>query len=283
MEPCNKNLTLDELKRNKHGPMIIYKYTKTDLGEYKAPEYFPTITSNHANQELVYLEDIRVPKEKLIKGAYPGVILDVYYPGFPTLKHLRYSGILEKAKVKVFEHPSRNQSMILVVEEEVDKSLEVAVREYLGKNVFVGWPHLIEATVVSLSNENYRYHMTKDGKYNVESNKGNLLESWYAEVQSTTETYKNRMGIRVGDTNILAHVKIMTGRKYFFSQHDRISFDKQWSDIVSPFPLQTVVKDINAYIEGASHKDINDLFPIGSKCFMLGQPHYGCIGKVLHF
>ena len=28
--------------------------------------------------------------EELVKGLLPGVQLDVYYPGFPTLKHLKY-------------------------------------------------------------------------------------------------------------------------------------------------------------------------------------------------
>ena len=30
-------------------------------------------------------------RSKLVKGLYPGVKLDLYFPGFPTLKHLEHS------------------------------------------------------------------------------------------------------------------------------------------------------------------------------------------------
>lgn len=91
MEPYNTKLTLEEIKRNTHGPMRVYSYTEEDLGEYPAPSYFPQIKSNHAKCDFLSIEDIRVPIEKLVKGAYPGVKLDIYYPGFPTLKHLKYT------------------------------------------------------------------------------------------------------------------------------------------------------------------------------------------------
>lgn len=281
MELCNKNLTLDELSRNKHGPMVEFKYTENDLGEYKAPAYFATITNNHAEVEFVYLKDIQVPREKLVKGAYPGVKFDVYYPGFPTMKHLKYTGVLQKGKVKVFEQPSRNPNMMLTIEENENKSLEVAVSDLIGKTVFAGWPHLVEATVVSVSNENYRYHAAKNGKYNVEPNRGNLQEIWFSEMQSFTESYKNRMGIIVGDINIMVHVKLMTGRKCLFTQNGRITYEKQWSNAIYPFPLQTIVKEINSYnASDVPYKNVEDLFPLGSYCFMLGQPHYACMGKV---
>lgn len=90
MEPCNNLLTPDEIKRNTHGPMLIYNYSKTPLGDYPAPDYFPTVKNHHANCISVTIDDIRVPRDKLIKGAYPGVTMDIYYPGFSTFKHLKY-------------------------------------------------------------------------------------------------------------------------------------------------------------------------------------------------
>ena len=33
----------------------------------------------------------RIPPEKIYKGLCLGVSLDVYYPGFPTLKHLPHT------------------------------------------------------------------------------------------------------------------------------------------------------------------------------------------------
>lgn len=99
MEPCYDKLTPDEQKRNSHGPMYIYTYTVEDLGAYDAPGYFPKLPKNHAKLEPINWQDIMVPKENLVKGLCPGVRLDVYFPGFPSLKHIEHTAELQKAKV----------------------------------------------------------------------------------------------------------------------------------------------------------------------------------------
>lgn len=99
MNPCYAKLTPDEKQRNSHGPMYVYSYTKDDLGLYVAPEYFPKLSKNHAKLEEIKWQDIMVPKEKLVKGLCPNIRLDVYFPGFPTLKHVEHTSELRKAKV----------------------------------------------------------------------------------------------------------------------------------------------------------------------------------------
>ena len=98
MEPYNLDLTVEEMERNKEGPMCIFTYTEKDLGLYSAPEYFPSIHS-HAKCNLVSRSEILVPKEQLIKGLCSGVKLSVYFPGFPTLQHIEHTATFEKAKV----------------------------------------------------------------------------------------------------------------------------------------------------------------------------------------
>lgn len=90
MSYCNINLTGEEAARNKHGPMLIYTYTHEDKGPFVAPNYFSTIQANHTNVQLMSYDDIVIPRDKLIKGAFPGAPRNVYYPGFPTMKHLKY-------------------------------------------------------------------------------------------------------------------------------------------------------------------------------------------------
>lgn len=101
MLPRNSKLTEEEKHRNRHGPMLVYEYTSEDLGNVEAPQYFPPVRHSHAQDTPVTIEEIRVPREKLVKGPCPGAITDTYFPGFPTFKHLKYNGHLEKAKVKV--------------------------------------------------------------------------------------------------------------------------------------------------------------------------------------
>ncbi|KAK4879546.1 hypothetical protein RN001_007692 [Aquatica leii] len=284
MEPCNQLLTAEEKQRNTHGPMLVYEYTSENLNEYVAPEFFPSVTKSHAKCKQVFINEIRIPISKLIKGAYPGALFDVYYPGFPTMKHLKYTGHLQKAKVKVFEQPSRSDSMILsIVQEENQPTLDAIAKEILGKTVYVGWPHLQEALAISVSCCNYKYVNTGEaGQYNVEEIKGNLISVWDAERQAISEHYKNRMGVFVGATEVLVHVKVLTGQKYVFVQLGRITLEKQYSKFTSVYPLQTVVKNIPVHTESfTTYTNIEEVFPLGSHCFMLGQPCYGVLGEVM--
>lgn len=147
MAPCNEKLTQDEARRNTHGPMLIYEYTKECQGKVEAPQYFPMIEKSYAKLTPVTIEELRIPKEKLVKGPCPGAITNTYYPGFPTFKHLKYESHLEKAKVKVFDQPSQNENMIITLKPPEDQETDVhkLAEQMIGKSVYVGWPHLTEA------------------------------------------------------------------------------------------------------------------------------------------
>lgn len=45
------------------------------------------------------------------------------------------------------------------------------------------------------------------------------------------DSYLNRMGVDIGETNILVHVAPMIGRKYIFGLMGKITMDKQVIDI----------------------------------------------------
>lgn len=47
--------------------------------------------------------------------------------------------------MRVFEHPSKEKSMILNIEPKEFPEIDFIAGELLGKTVFVGWPHLVEA------------------------------------------------------------------------------------------------------------------------------------------
>jgi hypothetical protein len=61
------------------------------LGPYAAPDYFPSLKSNHAAVCKKTRDEIHVDRSLLMKGLCPGVQLDVYFPGFPTLKHIPHT------------------------------------------------------------------------------------------------------------------------------------------------------------------------------------------------
>ncbi|CAH1131010.1 unnamed protein product [Ceutorhynchus assimilis] len=278
MKPCNEELTEEEVRRNTHGPMLVYTYTNKDLGKCDAPEYFPPIQRVHCKEEKFEIANLRVPINKLVKGAYPGITMDLYYPGFPTMKHLKYTGELKQARVKVFEQPSRFESMIVKIQHDKINPDDFPV-ELLGTSVFVGWPHLMEGRLYAISNSRIKYVSRGEAnQYNSEDVKDGVFKE---EASMAIERYKHRLGIEVGDVKILFHVQIMTGRKYVFSPNGRLTLEKQFAEMTANYPIQTVVTNIETYDANKTlFRDVQDVFPEGVICFSLGNPHYGAQGIV---
>lgn len=48
-------------------------------------KYFPSIEENYAEKKAIYREDIAVDIDNLVKGLCPGLQMDVYHIGFPSL------------------------------------------------------------------------------------------------------------------------------------------------------------------------------------------------------
>ena len=70
----------------------------------------------------------QVEKHALVRGLCEGVKLDVYFPGFPTLKHIPHSAQLEKCGVRVFQAASRDDNVILTVARDDQEALAVSFR-----------------------------------------------------------------------------------------------------------------------------------------------------------
>lgn len=91
MNDCNDKLTASEINRNKHGPMLQYDYCATDQGSL--PECFGQQMIGHifCKETQIDRSEIMVPKDKLILKACSHAQKDAYFPGFPTMRHLKHS------------------------------------------------------------------------------------------------------------------------------------------------------------------------------------------------
>ena len=47
--------------------------------------------------------------------------------------------------MKVFEHPSQGNNMILKIVDQGKPDIREVASELLGQCIYVGWPHLVEA------------------------------------------------------------------------------------------------------------------------------------------
>ena len=146
-------LSPEERQRNGHGPALLYQHQHSSLGVYKSSLIgaFPDIKDNHAKCTPIPRESMLLPGHQIRKGFIPNPKAHVYYPGFPTLRHLRFNFKLKKENVKVFQQPSRGETMCLsLLDTRADATVDEVARLCLGKAVFVHWPHLAEAFVVAV-------------------------------------------------------------------------------------------------------------------------------------
>lgn len=271
-------LTNDEKARNVHGPMYVYTYSSKSQGTLTPPAGdFPSATL-FCDEIKLFREDVNVSKDKLVLGPSKGALQNIYYVGFPTLKHLNYSSELRLQHVKVFDQPSRGDNMVIVVQpgDEIEKPLEVVVKEIMGKIVYVGWPHLMEAKVVRISDKDTTY-FSNDHKDKTD------LQRYRSDVQSIKDHHKNRMGIDVGDVERVVHVLQATGEEYRFDAKLKVFRKiKTWNKVEAAYPLQCVVSNIRAYRKKMKEElPICDAFKNGTEVFMITNPYYGALGEIV--
>ncbi|XP_029664328.1 5'-3' exoribonuclease 1 isoform X1 [Formica exsecta] len=289
MEPHLSKLTAEEQARNKYGSMCLYTYNDAIRSVQKATTYFPEFI-NCAQLTLINRDEIFVPREQLVRGLSPGFNLDVYYPGFPILRHLQHTAHLEKAKVKVFQQASMGENMILSIISNEAPNLTTLASELLGKSVYVGWPHLKEALVIGVADNDVKFSLINplegysDNNLKKEVVKDLLAVEWRTQKKQIRDTHMSRLGIDIGDTNVLFYARTYLGNKYIFGVQGKVTIEKQWSDFPTAYAYQTVVKNISVYSKKLPvYKTMHDIFVPGTFCFMLGHPYYGAMGEVMQY
>ncbi|XP_076181018.1 5'-3' exoribonuclease pacman isoform X2 [Ptiloglossa arizonensis] len=287
MEPHYSKLTPDELARNKRRSMCLYTYTEENVVFYKSLEYFHDFI-NHTNVQLIKSEDIIVPREKLVRGLCPGVNLNIYYLGYPTFRYIEHTASLEKTRVQVFENRSNGDNMILHIKTPPKTNLMSVASKLLGKTVFVSWPYLKEAQVVKILTRDRKLSLINPQatycpeNINKENMKGFYCTQWNLQKKYITEMYRNRLGVEIGEINILVQARPALGHKYVFGSHEKLYFEKEWSNSQITCPYQMIVQNITIHTQYTKlYKTIDDIFVPGSNCFMIGHPHYGAMVKVV--
>lgn len=66
----------------------------------------------------------------------------------------------------MFEQASRGENMILTLTNSNQSTLNTRdiAMEYLGREIWVSWPHMTEAKVVEVTDGKFSYSMSHDGK-----------------------------------------------------------------------------------------------------------------------
>lgn len=65
-----------------------------------------------------------------------------------------------------------HESMILTLSNESAPDIEDIGPDYCGRTIYVGWPHLVEARVVAVANQRYKFTLETDTNGEPVTNQG---------------------------------------------------------------------------------------------------------------
>ncbi|RKF61601.1 5'-3' exoribonuclease 1 [Erysiphe neolycopersici] len=280
MATRNHLLSEEEKKRNEFGVTLQFCY---DMNiNYVFPSsligIFPDIPYCHCVEKEFYLPVIEGLKYNV--GLVEGVKLgDAALAGFPSLSTLPYRAALDFHGVSVFQSESRNESMIISLEDlESRADVKMAIMK-LGQKVYVGYPYLQEGKVVKVCDEHFDYLPSNDGIEKPIQRVHSLreIEDFNKKADRIEYNYSNYFGIVIGPVKSIIHVEMMKGLR----KTDEGATVKEYGVIPgmeTEFATQVVVDEVTnedqRFLEQAA-LPLEEEFPPGTRAFFLGEFDYG--------
>ncbi|KAL3422909.1 exonuclease kem1 [Phlyctema vagabunda] len=280
MAPKNKLLSADEASRNEFG--VTLKFTYSPELDFTYPSslvgIFPDIAHCRCVENIFDLPTIEGLDYHV--GLMEGVKLgNTALAGFPSLATLPYNATLGFHGVNVFQQDSRNESMVVTIEDAEARTNVTRATERLGKRVHVGYPFLTEAKVVKVSDELFDYVLPEDGTPHVISKPHGPreIDDWKKKADRIESTYSKRLGIIIGAVESIVHVEMLKGLK----KTDEGATVKEYAiqhgteiEYATQVVVDEVVSEDQRFLEKAA-VSIEEEFPVGSRAFFLGEFNYG--------
>ena len=278
-------LSQDEKDRNEFG--VSLKFTYSPNVEFIYPSslvgIFPDIPRCHCVENIFDLPTIEGFDYHI--GLMPGVKLgEAALAGFPSLKTLPFHGALGFHGVNVFQQDSRNESMVINLQNPESRTKIEAVKSLLGRTLHVGYPFLSEGKVIRVSDEMFSYSAPPNGVGPAMAvpHGPQELGMWRKKAERIENVYSKRLGMIIGEVQALVHVDILKGLK----KTDDGATVKEFADIPgieTEYASQVIVEDVispdQRFIEQAA-LPVEQEFPVGSRAFFLGDFNYGRVLEV---
>lgn len=190
------------------------------------PGFFPPITRCQCKMgpfNLPTLDGLH-----LVKGLCDGVQLGIHaMPGFPTLQTLSHTTQVLHHSVNVFQADSRNQSVVLFIQNTWGgkKTADIA-EKLIGTRIFGNWPFIVEGMVVAVSDSHFKYEKTLfGGVEKVISNphtsgpRDGGMGGWTRRAERIENWYSKRFGVVTGSVDVLVHMRPLKGVLELFAGH----------------------------------------------------------------
>ena len=176
IEKYYPHLSIEEKQRNRHGPSMCFQYTPTlhPTGVTLSNNpFFPSLKETHAKCTEFPVDYYRPEGLTFKHGRFDEKNMR-YFPKFPVLNVLPYEFDFKKGVVDIFESQSKSTTVVLNLTQRPDTDCisynekwtgndqdnsqpfqiinrQGLIERYLGKRVFVNWPHLEYGIVCAIS------------------------------------------------------------------------------------------------------------------------------------
>jgi 5'-3' exoribonuclease 1 len=280
MAPKNTLLSDAEKARNEFG--VTLKFTHDPDVDFTYPSslvgIFPDIAHCHCIENIFDLPTIEGLEYHV--GLMEGVKLgDAALAGFPSLATLPYNATLGFHGVNVFQQDSRNESIVVTIENTEERTNVKTATMKLGQRVFVGYPFLQEGKVVKVSDELFDYLPPDDGtSHAIQQPHGpREIDDFRKKAERIENNYSKHLGIIIGAVESITHVEMLKGLR----KTDEGATVKEYAVIpsmeteyASQIIVDEVISEDQRFLEKAA-VPIQEEFPPGSRAFFLGEFNYG--------
>ncbi|KAF7936858.1 hypothetical protein BELL_0391g00040 [Botrytis elliptica] len=285
MATKNNLLSDAEKFRNEFG--VSLKFTYDPDVDFTYPSsltgIFPDIPHCHCVENIFDLPTIEGLDfyHGLMDGAKLG---SASLAGFPSLGYLPYNATLGFHGVNVFQSDSRNESMVVTIEDcEIRTNVKTA-QQKLGKRVFVGYPFLQEGKVVKVSDELFDYLPSEDtsGQPITRPHGPREIDDFRKKAERIESTYSKRLGIIIGPVESLTHVEMLKGLKKMddgATIKEYAVIPGQDTEYASQVVVDEVISEDQRFLEKAA-LPVEEEFPVDDRIFFLGDFNYGRPGLV---
>lgn len=246
---------------------LVYSYPST------LPNLFPSITNCHVQCQVFQSPSYSEYRSFICEGVVNP------FRTFPFMRAVELSGGIDSyAKVNVFGHPSKKESLVLSIGDElyermvaihseaVDPSLlafKSIIETFLGKLVYVDWPFFRQAMVCELSCAFFSAAVVNH-QYQLRAFSERESNEWVKQRNECVSKWKSDRGVDLSKVTVLFHVKRLKGLE-ISGKSIRREFDEEIQ--VAPSQLCLEYERIpfdDRFMDRSEAQDISTAFPIGS-------------------
>lgn len=286
VRPVESQLTPEEAKRNSYGTDIIFIFNPQIDTMYPSPlpGFFHDLEHDKCFEEK--LPTVKTDpdfKFELPEGARLKTEL---LAGFPSLYTIPFTFQLALLEVKVFNFPSKSESMNLTLENIwEDLSIEQFTKKFMGKIVYTNWPFLQESRVTQIWNSFQKFESVATGATRSISASELNVEERQTFVQIARDlkfNYEKTKGVFLGKIDSIVFVQPVTG----LFRNSKGAYIKAFAKESVPYPMQIIVESVKNQDERLAIRPpvpVDQEFPLGCPVVFLGAFAYGCPATVVGY